>query len=277
MKFQFTKASDVLAERLSTGNQIKRRFGVIIDVVLEKANDLTDRFEQAFQGATDRLENALVRAIDNCPESHKAAFRLQAASALKLSPDECMSLITDNANSPSVIESAAKLPKIAPEIQTHLLQNYIDMKPAMLALASNMDSSTSSLAKLSDHPAKEVRENVAREVGARMRLINHPEAESIKILYNSMVNDFEPAFAKHLVPVCRDVEQLEHMFKKTTPLNSSAAEVFVNNPHSSKEILLDVASNRDIGFLLDGARIANEAKNQLKNRFSLDDDPAPSM
>lgn len=270
----FSRAADFLAERLDSAPGAKR-LGLVLRAAGGGLDDVAEHLSRLVNAAPERLARAFERELADLREdSQRAAMRFNYAGSVRLPASEQISLLEQHRGSQAVTIAAARQPSVPVEVQRFLSRECVDHEGAMTALARRPDADLLALEPLASHPSKRVRQALAESLGPRMR-ISEPRLHDAKdALYNALLNHFEGDFAPHLVPVCRDGEQLERMYEATAK-SPASARLFVENPFAPDRVLRNISTSATLKLIPGGSGVANEAKKQLEKRLNADDEATP--
>lgn len=273
-RISFTEAAEFLAERLRAGAPM-RRVGIVVRASLEGMSDAGKRLDEVVQSAAARVNAALSKRLaDLGDETQRDALRLSYAGSLRLPVVEQLEILNRSRQAESVTTAAARQEPCPVEVQRFLVEHCFQHRTAMVALAQKRDADLKSLRELSRHPDRDVRISVAANIGASMRLVEPQRTEEKLAVYNSLLHRYESDFAQLLVPVCRDGEQIAHMYARTTTTPNNG-RLFVENPYTPDDVLLDISTSMRIRVMPGGSAVASEAKQQVEKRLSHDSEATP--
>lgn len=273
-RITFTQATEFLAQQLQSGNNF-RRVGVVVRASLDNVVDATKRLDDLVQTAWDKLAAAMDRKLaDFKDENQRNAVRLSYAGSLRVPVAEQLHMLDVGRHAESVTLAAAKQTPCPVEVQRFLAKECPEHRSTMIALAQKHDADIQTLELLASNPDRDVRLTVAANLGSRMRLIEPQLTESRLAVYNALLNHYESDFAPHLVPVCRDEDQLAQMYAQTSKTPSNG-RLFVDNPYTPDQVLLDISTSMLLRMMPGGSAVAREAKQQVEKRLSVRSDAAP--
>lgn len=215
-------------------------------------------------GQISNIAQKLVETATSLGQKLKAAFRQHLASL----SDESQRLAAELHSQASLVsEAAVRQRNCHPEVQTALLAHCKDHLGSMQMLAARPDATLETLAALASSPDPKTRLNVASNIGNRMKICNTPEVEAPKnTVFDALIQGYVSDYAPHLVPVCKSPQQLSEMFGKTSK-TLGALEVFVENPCTPDNVLLEMASSQAIHLVQHD--VARQAKQILQKRTEL--------
>jgi len=267
---RFERAQDFLAQRVVVAPAAKR-IGMQVHARI-------DRMPSSAQANTTGLR-ALIRSVAASTRqafrAHLAEFSDNAqrisvelfyAQSNGLKPYEQVALLLEAKDSPSVADVAARQRIVPIELQRALIANSFHHVDAMQALAANLSTHPETLLPLAAHPSWGVRTAVAANIGPRMKVEERALAEEKELVFNTLIERYEDSFAPFIIPACKDPEQLQRIFERSslTPLN---AHLFTDNPYASNDILLSVVSSNTIGLLPGGQKVKERARSLVDNRL----------
>jgi|GEM_PF-6536795 len=269
----FTTAAEYLAEQLQAGSV--RRVGIVARVALGNVVDVTQRLDDMFQGAWDRLDAAMERMLaDFSDENQRSTVEFSYVGSRRIPVERQLDMLEVGRNSTAVTAAAASQSDVPAEVQRYLVRECYDHKMAMAALARNRNADFAAIEPLAAHPDQDIRLALASNIGPQMRLSAENGYTAKQAVYNSLLNHYVGDFAPYLVPVCKDGEQLERMYTQTmrTPGN---ARLFVDNPFSPDHVLLDISTLGSLRMIPGGSAVAQDAKQQLEKRLLVESDAGP--
>jgi hypothetical protein len=268
----FGRASDFLAERLQTIGGL-RRVGILARASIEGVLDAGKRLEALFDGAGGHLDAAIARSLEELADPHqRSVVRFEFSVCSPIPVDEQLAMLSAARGNESVSLSAAKQHHVPVEVQRFIVKERASHRQALLALARNPRSDLQALSPLLFHDDRAVRLALAEHVGPRMRLDEKSRDVSVKHqIYNALVQLYEADFAHSLVPVCRDSEALDSMYRRSVR-DIPVLQLFVENPFTPDDVLLDIATNRDLGRTAEGAEISALAKSRVEAELSRRDE-----
>lgn len=273
-RITFTQATEFLAHQLQSGNNF-RRVGIVVRASLDNVVDATKRLDDLVQTAWDKLDAAMDRKLaDFTDENQRNAMRLSYAGSLRVPVAEQLHMLDVGRHAESVTSAAAKQTPCPVEVQRFLAKECSGHRMTMVALAQKHDADIQALELLASHPDRDVRLTLAANLGGRMRLSEPQLTESKLAVYNALLNHYESDFAPHLVPVCRDEDQLAQMYAQTSKTPSNG-RLFVDNPYTPDQVLLDISTSMPLRMMPGGSAVASEAKQQVEKRLSVRSDAAP--
>jgi hypothetical protein len=267
----FSKAGEFLASQLQSSNG-SRRVGVVVRAAFSNAANVATDIDHALQDAWNKLDQAMERKLaDLSDENQRAALQLRYAADLRLPLDKQLELLERGMYSETVTSAAAHQPGVACEIQDFLLAHCYHHKNAMAGLARNPSTMLDVLQQLAHYPDKYVQLTLATQFAPSMRIVDESRETGKRAVYNALLDNYWSDLAPHLVPVCRDTEQLDAMYARTAKTPSGLRH-FVENPWTSPTTLLDISSSMSLRMLPGGLSVATEAKQLLEKRLVVDDD-----
>lgn len=238
----FLKAQEFLEERLRLGPAIKR-VGVVINASLEMSADVGQRLGSVIQSAKGLVDAAFERSLaDFSDVSQKTTLEFFYAESRRIPPNKQVEMLITSKNASSVAMAAAQQRHVPEPVQFALVEHCAQHTSAMRTLAANPATRPAVLQGLVEHADRDVRQLVAQHIGSRMRVIEPHFSNEKGALYNSLVHAYEENYAQHLVPVCRDSDQLKSMFDKT-PITPKNARLFLDNPYISDDVLMDISDS----------------------------------
>lgn len=266
-RITFTKATEYLAQQLQSGNSIQR-VGVVVRAALDTTADVTKRLDELFQTAWDKLNSAMNEKLaDFKSDNQRNAMILSYAGSLRTPVKTQLEMLDVGRHSESVTTAAARQYPVPPvPVQKFLANECSNHVSAMMTLANHHDADLQTLGLLASNPEKNVRLSVAANIGSRMRISEPRLTENKSAVYNALLNHYDSAFAPYLVPVCKNEEQLEKMYSETTKTPSNG-RLFVDNPFTPTEVLLDISTQASLRLMPGGSKVTEDAKHQIEKRF----------
>ena len=274
---RFQRAQDFLIEQVRLGPVVKR-IGLLLharveagaDAALSNAHRLQATVHQAFARTRSAFRSHLADFSD---DTQRITMEFFFAQSNRLGAQEQVALFLEGCESASVAYAAARQRKVPAELQDALVEHALWCPDAMRALAENPGTSPKTLMPLATHPSREVRMAVAAHIGPRMRILE-PALETEKhFVFDALVDRYEDSFAPYIIPVCKDPEQLQKMFERST-MTPENAHLFTDNPYASNDILLRVVGSNAIGLLPGGSGVKERARALVSNRLG-DSGPTP--
>ena len=260
----FGRASDFLAERLPSIAGL-RRIGIVARASFDGAVEAGKRLEDIFQGAGSRLEQAFARSLNELSDANqRTVVRFEFSLCAPIPAGEQLALLKAAGDDSAVTLSAAKQRHVPVEVQRFIVAERTAERLALLALARNPRSDLQAISPLLFHDDAAVRQALAEHVGPRMRVQEQSRDAYVKHqIYNALVQRYEPGFAHALVPVCRDPSALESMFQRSDR-DTAVLQLFVENPFTPDEVLLEISTNMSLGRTAQGAEVASQAKHRVE-------------
>jgi hypothetical protein len=242
---------------------------------LDDLADATKQIEGLVHTAWDRLRAAMdLQLAELSDENQRNAMRFSYAGSLRLSVSEQLQMLSTGRHAESVSLAAAKQEQCPFEVQSFLAHECRNQTAAMLALAQNNGTDIRTMASLASHQDQQVRLSIAASLCGRMRVSEPKLTEAKQAVYNTLVRYYESEFAPYLVPVCRDENQLAQMYA-VTKQNPSNGRLFVENPFTPDQVLVDISTSLSLRLKPGGATVASEAKQQVEKRLMTRSDVAP--
>jgi hypothetical protein len=273
-RFTFIRATDFLTQQLQAGENV-RRVGIVMKASLDNLVDASKQLDDLAKSAWDRLDTAMNRQLAEFSDSNQRnAVRLTYAGSLRLPVDEQLRMLESGRHAESVTLAAAKQKPCPFEVQSFLVHECHDHKAAMLALAQDNATDLRTMVLLASHPEHQVRLSVAANIGGRMRVSEPRLMDAKEAVYNTLLRHYESEFAPHLVPVCRDENQLAQMYALTNK-TASYGRLFVENPFTPDQVLVDISTSLPLRLKPGGATVASDAKQQVEKRLVTRSDVAP--
>lgn len=273
-RITFTKAAEYLAQQLQSGNSIQR-VGVVVRAALDTTADVTKRLDELVQTAWDKLDSAMNEKLaDFKSENQRNAMILSYAGSLRTPVNTQLEMLDVGRHSEAVTSAAARQYPVPPvPVQRFLANECSNHVSTMMTLANHHDADLQTLELLASNPEKNVRLSVAANIGARMRISEPRFTENKGAVYNALLNHYDSSFAPHLVPVCKNEEQLEKMYSETIKIPSNG-RLFVENPYTPEKVLLDISTQASLRLMPGGFGVAEDAINQIEKRFEALNDVA---
>lgn len=263
----FQRAQEFLTERINLEPIIKR-VGVIINTNFDTAIDLFRQMDDVIQSALYKVDVAIERKLaDFSDANQRRAVEFFYAQSRQTSAAKQVDMLIDGKESSSVALAAAQQRKIPESVQFALVEHCSRHGAAMRALAANLTTRPAALWPLVEHPDRDVRLVVVAHIGNRMKIDENLVNSEKQSVYNAIVDNYDGDFAEYIIPVCRDPNKIQQMFDQT-PLTPSNARLFVENPYSPDEILLDIVSSTAMRLIPGGGGVLEDAKKLLENRLN---------
>lgn len=238
----FLKAQEFLEERLRLGPAIKR-VGVVINASLELSADVGQRLGTVIKSAKELVDAAFERNLAEFSDvAQKSTIEFFYAESRRTPANKQVEMLVASKNASSVAMAAAQQRHVPEQVQFALVEHCAQHTSVMRTLAANPATRPAVLQGLVEHPDRDVRQIVAAHIGARMKVIEPQFTNEKQELYNSIAHAYEENYAQHLVPVCRDPDQLRSMFDKT-PITPKNARLFLDNPYISDDVLMDISDS----------------------------------
>ncbi len=272
------RAQDFLIEQVRLGPVVKR-IGLLLHARLEAGADAALDNAHWLQGAVRQVGARTYQAFrshlaDFSDDTQRITMEFFFAQSNRLTGQEQVALFLEGAESASVAYAAARQRQVPAELQAALIEHAQWCPDAMRALAENLGTIPKTLAPLAAHPSREVRMAVAAHIGPRMRVLEPENIQADKqVVFDTLVDRYEDSFAPYIIPVCRDPEQLQKMFERST-MTPENAHLFTDNPYASNDILLSVVESNAIGLLPGGRGVKERARALVSNRLG-DSGPTP--
>lgn len=271
----FTKASDFLAAQLQESNK-PFRVGVVIRAAFENVANVAAEIDDAFQSAWDKLDATMSRKLaDLSDHNQRAALQLRYAAEMRIPVEKQLDLLEQGKLSEAVTIAAAHQPGVSEEVQDFLMAHCYHQRATMRALAHNPNTMLDVLEKLARYPDKQVPLALAAQFAPSMRIVDESREQAKRAVYNALLDNFWSDLAPHLVPVCKDTDELDAMYLQTSK-TPGALRHFVENPLTSDRVLLDISSTMSLRMLPGGSQVACDAKQFLDKRLAITEDAAPS-
>ncbi|WP_323025720.1 hypothetical protein [Castellaniella sp.] len=271
------RAQDFLIEQVRLGPVVKR-IGLLLHARLDNGADAAlsnaHRLQTMVREAADRTYTTFRSHLaDFSDDTQRITMEFFFAQSNRLTAPEQVALFLEGNGSAAVAYAAARQRKVPAELQAALVEHAQWCPDAMRALAENPQTSPKTLLPLATHPSREVRIAVAAHIGPRMR-IEEPAVDADKrSVFDALVDRYEDSFAPYIIPVCKDSEQLQKMFERST-MTPENAHLFTDNPYASNDILLSVVGSNAIGLLPGGRGVKERARTLVSNRLG-DSGPTP--
>jgi hypothetical protein len=213
---------------------------------------------------------------DYSEPNQRAAVEFSYVGSRTIPVSRQLMMLMEGQYSPTVITAAASQSRVPSEVQQVLVDKCMNNKMAMVALARNPYSAPEIVLPLAAHPDSDVRLAMAMNIGPQLRVIDESSFKPRQAVYNSLLDHYMSDFAPYLVPVCKDSDQLEQMYAQTMKTVGNA-QLFVDNPYASEQLLLDISSSGVLKLLPGGAAVGLSAKRMLEHRLaeSSADEPRP--
>ena len=271
----FLTKQQLLAETLP--KRLPARLAVRVSLDLSSPTQIASRLRDLGAAIGGKMRAAFDAHLANMSEeSQQLAMKLTFAECNKVAPAVQALMVRMGRDASIVAEAAVRQRRVAPVVQEALVAECSQHTVAMRELAGRADATIESLAALASSADKATRMNVAANLGARMRVQEPLLSDAKQAVFDGMVARYESDFSPYLVPVCRDPEQLQSMYERTSK-TLGVIDVFVDNPHSPESVLVDIAASSKMHVIQREA--AQKARDALLVRAShsssANDDIAP--
>lgn len=277
---RFQRAQDFLIERVRLGPVVKR-IGMLLHARIEPGRDaeIAQRNAVGLRNLVHRAAESTHRAFRShlaefSDDTQRITMEFFFAQSNHLTASQQVDLFLEGHESASVAFAAARQCTVPFELQQALLDHGQQHTDAMRALAENPATSPKTLLPLAAHPSRGVRVAVAAHIGPRMKVLEKSLEADKELVFNTLIDRYEDSFAPYIIPVCKDPEQLQRMFERST-MTPANAHLFTDNPYASNDILLSVVSSNSIGLLPGGQDVKDRARTLVNNRLG-DSGPALS-
>lgn len=263
---RFKRESEFLAEKLAQPSTARLAVRTTLD--LGQTSNIAQKLVETATSLGQKLKAAFRQHLASLSdESQRLAAELHFAEINRVPASEQAAMVAKGAQASLVSEAAVRQRNCHPEVQTALLAHCKDHLGSMQMLAARPDATLETLAALASSPDPKTRLNVASNIGNRTKICNTPEVEAQKnTVFDALIQGYVSDYAPHLVPVCKSPQQLSEMFGKTSK-TLGALEVFVGNPCTPDNVLLEMASSQAIHLVQHD--VARQAKQILQKRTEL--------
>lgn len=276
-KLSFWTAQKFLATRASLGPAVKR-VGIVLNANISALADAGKKLDDLVQGAFDRVETAMsVKLADFANENQRRAIQFFYAESRGIPAQTQVEMLIAGRDSSAVACAAAQQRHIPEPLQFALVEHCSQHPQAMRALAGNVEARPAALSALAEHSDSDVRMAVAAHISYRMKIQEPALKEEKQNLFDAIVARYEARFAPFLVPVCKNPEQIQLMFRRTG-LGPNNTKLFVNNPYTPNDVLLEIASSVTARLMPGGTEAVKDARNMLEKRLGrAEESSAPEM
>lgn len=262
---RFLSKQELLAETLP--KQLPARLAVRVSLDLAKnPAQIATRLRELGAEVAGKMRVAFDTHVANmAEESQQLAMKLTFAESNKVPPPVQALMVRMGRDASIVAEAAVRQRRLAPVVQEALVSECRQHTAAMRELAGRPDATVETLGALASSQDKATRVKVAGNLGARMRVQEPLLSDAKQAVFDGMVAHYESDFSPYLVPVCRDSEQLQAMYERTSK-TLGVIDVFVDNPHTPESVLVDIAASAKMHVIQREA--AQKARDALLVRAS---------
>lgn len=266
-KILFASSVEFLSERLLDTSATKR-MALGLKASLNGVASVVGRMDDLLNSSWDKFDETIKRHWPGLDADAAGAEMQLHYGAHQLSGREQMNLLRSVGGYTEIYLLLARQKQIPAEVQTHLMTSCWDNTPVMHALASNSSIEAPLMEALARHDDDGVRVVLAHSLGGRMRVEENSHATELKNRVFSILagETFTEKMAPALVPVCRNPVLIEHMYQNVA-LNTSSARLFVENPFTPNQVLVDVLNSATLRFQWGGSDVTQQAATILENRI----------
>lgn len=268
IKPTFQTAQQFLADRIQLGAMIKR-VGVAINTKFGELGN-NQRVSERLHAIIDSVFDTVQSAIDDklsaiSDESEQIAVQFIYAQSRKIAENDQLAMLMRGKSSSMVSHAAANQRHVPVAVQFALLETCGEHVSTMRTLLTKTNLHPNVVGTLATHPSSEVRLDVAKHIGMRMKIAENLTNEK-QNAYNAIVDAYEADYADYLIPVCKRADQIQQMFDET-PMVPSKVRLFVDNPYTPDRVLLDIISSTVTKLMPGGSDVIEDARKVIENRI----------